>query len=144
MPIHAVVYASHVAADLPADRMGALVRDAARFNVVAGVTGLLLFDGERFLQYLEGPEDGLLAAYNRVLTSTSHFDVVQLARGLVGSRLVPYWAMTMVDTPRRELGTIAVADWNSFVRRGSPVRPTAMDHLTKVIDRHRQDGCTAG
>lgn len=144
MPIHAVVYASHVAADLPADRLEVLVQDAARFNAIAGVTGLLLFDGERFLQYLEGPEDGLHAAYDRVLTATSHFDVVQLARGLVGSRLVPYWTMTMVDTPRKDLGTIAVADWNSFVRRGSPVRPTAMDHLVKIMDRHRQHECPAG
>jgi len=144
MPIHAVVYASHVAAELPADRLDALVQDAARFNVIAGVTGLLLFDGERFLQYLEGPDDGLRAAYGRVLIASSHFDIVQLARGLVGSRLAPYWSMTMVGTPRRDLGTIAVADWNSFVRRGSSVRPTAMDHLVRIMDRHRQDECRAG
>ncbi|MBD8698189.1 BLUF domain-containing protein, partial [Stenotrophomonas sp. CFBP 13718] len=70
MPIHAVVYASHVAAELPAERLDALVQDAARFNVIAGVTGLLLFDGERFLQYLEGPDDGLRAAYGRVLIAS--------------------------------------------------------------------------
>lgn len=137
MSIHAVVYASQVTAGLPAERLEALVQDAARFNQLAGVTGLLLFDGERFLQYLEGPDDGLHAAYDRVLTASSHSDVMQLARGLVGSRLAPCWSMTMVGTDRRELGKIAAADWNSFVRRGSALRPTAVDYLVGVVEQQR-------
>jgi hypothetical protein len=144
MPIHAVVYASQVAEGLPTGRLEALVRDAARFNVIAGVTGLLLFDGERFLQYLEGPTDGLHAAFDRVLTSSSHIDVMQLARGLVGSRLCPFWSMTLVEADRRDLGKIATADWNSFVRRGNGVRPTAVDHLIGFVDNHRQEVRASG
>lgn len=74
MPIRAVVYASEAVAEIVADGLGqtegrlcSIIDDAARFNRDAGVTGVLLFDGERFLQYLEGPEDGLSVAYSRVM-----------------------------------------------------------------------------
>ena len=144
MPLHALVYASQMAADLPAGRLEGLVQDAARFNHLAGVTGLLLFDGERFLQYLEGPEQGVHAAYGRVLAASSHVDILQLARGLVGTRLCPFWSMTRVDTERRDLGKVATADWNSFVRRGTAVRPTAVDYLDGIVARHRQQMRTPG
>lgn len=138
MPVHALVYVSQAAEGLSPDHLESLVKDAARFNALAGVTGLLISDGVMFLQYLEGPEDGLQVAYDRVLASSSHIDIVQLARGLIGSRLAPYWSMTLVGAPREELGSIAKADWNSFVRRGSVTRPTAVDHLMAVVERQRE------
>ena len=41
------------------DPVDDLARAAARFNFEAGVTGVLLYDGHRFLQYIEGPEDSI-------------------------------------------------------------------------------------
>src|SRR5688500_6773137 len=53
VPIRAVVYTSGAVADIAASRLGqtggrlcGIVDDAARFNRDAGVTGVLLFDGE--------------------------------------------------------------------------------------------------
>ena len=89
MPIRAVVYASQAAEGLSIDRLKALVADAARFNKLAGVTGVLLHDGTRFVQYFEGPEDGVASVYERVLQSASHTDVVELARGRVSTRQFP-------------------------------------------------------
>ena len=62
MPIRAVVYVSEASDALRGDLLGLrsgklreLVDDATRFNRDAGVSGVLLFDGTRFVQYLEGP-----------------------------------------------------------------------------------------
>ena len=67
MPLRAIAYVSRALPDLSARRLQALVDDAARFNKMAGVTGVLLHDGGRFLQYLEGPPDGIGSVYERIL-----------------------------------------------------------------------------
>lgn len=99
MPIRAVAYASEAIRKIAADGLGqtegklcAIVDDAARFNRNAGVTGVLLFDGEHFLQYLEGPEDGLSVAHSRVIGASSHTGLVELQRGrgaVAGCRFGP-------------------------------------------------------
>lgn len=138
MPIRAIAYASEAVSDLPEDRLVALVEDAARFNRDAGLTGILLFDGGRFLQYVEGPEDALNIAYGRILAASSHREIVELARGRVGRRMFPYWSMRLLPAGSRELSQAAYADWRGFVRRagyeGSPW--AAMDHLTAIVIPH--------
>ena len=56
MPLRAIAYASEAVASLSAERLRGLVNDAVAFNEAADITGVLLFDGHRFLQYLEGPQ----------------------------------------------------------------------------------------
>ncbi len=90
--------------------------DAARFNKVAGVTGVLLHDGTRFVQYFEGPEDGVASVYERVLQSASHTDVVELARGRVSTRQFPYWSMHQLPADQLLVGRLARADWSRFKR----------------------------
>jgi len=118
MPLRAVVYASQVAADLSAERLESLVADAARFNGMAGVTGVLLHDGDRFVQYFEGPEDGVASVYERVMQSTSHTDIVELARGRVSSRQFPYWAMHRLPADQLLVGKLARANWSRFKKSG--------------------------
>ncbi|WP_295569201.1 BLUF domain-containing protein [uncultured Stenotrophomonas sp.] len=116
MPIRAIVYASQAAEGLSIDRLKALVADAARFNKLAGVTGVLLHDGTRFVQYFEGPEDGVASVYERVLQSASHTDVVELARGRVSTRQFPYWSMHQLPADQLLVGRLARADWSRFKR----------------------------
>lgn len=116
MPIRAVVYASQVASDLSNERLEALVADAARFNRLAGVTGILLHDGTRFVQYIEGPEDGVATVYERVLQATSHTELVELARGRVFERQFPYWSMHRLPVDQLFVGKLARANWSRFKR----------------------------
>ncbi|HHA2496698.1 TPA: BLUF domain-containing protein [Stenotrophomonas maltophilia] len=124
------------ALDLPSAKLEELVDDAARFNRDAGVTGVLLFDGARFLQYLEGPEDGLTVAYSRVLGSQSHGGVVELQRGRVGQRRLPFWPMRWLPVEPVELKRLAQADWTRFNQRGDAedANPAAMDLLASLVE----------
>ncbi|WP_164227268.1 BLUF domain-containing protein [Stenotrophomonas maltophilia] len=142
MPIRAVVYVSSAGEEIAGDKLGLsngkldqIVDDAARFNRNAGVTGVLLFDGERFLQYLEGPEDGLSVAYSRVLGASSHNGIVELQRGRVGQRRLPFWPMRWLPVEPDELRRLARADWTRFNQRGDPedVNATAMDLLAAFV-----------
>lgn len=89
MPIRAFAYVSEAAAGLPMGKVDDIVQDAAQFNLQAGVTSLLLFDGARFLQYMEGPEDGLNVALQCVYGASSHENIIELNRGRVGRRQFP-------------------------------------------------------
>ena len=134
MPIRAVVYVSSAGEEIAGDKLGLsngkldqIVDDAARFNRNAGVTGVLLFDGERFLQYLEGPEDGLSVSYSRVLGASN--GIVELQRGRVGQRRLPFWPMKWLPVEPEELRRLAHADWTRFNQRGDAedLNRTAMD-----------------
>ncbi|HHV7321726.1 MULTISPECIES: BLUF domain-containing protein [Stenotrophomonas] len=142
MPIRAVVYVSGAGEEIAGDKLGLsngkldqIVDDATRFNRNAGVTGVLLFDGERFLQYMEGPEDGLSVAYSRVLGASSHNGIVELQRCRVGQRRLPFWPMKWLPVEPDELRRVARADWTRFNLRGNAddVNATAMDLLVAFV-----------
>ena len=134
MPLLAFAYASQATEGLPADKIEQLSRDAASFNALAGVTGLLLFDGARFLQYLEGPDDGIETVYSRIRFATSHCDLVELARGRVSKRRFPYWSMRWIPVGGAALREATFSDWTSLAQRapGSRTQPTGVDRLTEL------------
>ncbi|WP_333628026.1 BLUF domain-containing protein [Stenotrophomonas cyclobalanopsidis] len=143
MPIRAVAYISEAGPAVAGDTLGLgsgkldeLVDDAARFNRDAGVTGVLLFDGLRFLQYMEGPEDGLSVAYSRVQGASSHTGLIELHRGRVGSRRLPFWPMRWLPIQPDELARLARADWIGFAQRSGDAEAAeaAMDILTSWVE----------
>ncbi|WP_414613826.1 BLUF domain-containing protein [Stenotrophomonas muris] len=145
MPIRAVAYISEAGPAVAGDPLGLrsgklddLVDDAARFNRNAGVTGVLLFDGARFLQYMEGPEGGLNVAYSRVLGAASHTGLIELQRGRVGNRRLPFWPMRWLPTQPEQLKSLARADWSGFAQRTGDDVPTetAMDVLARLVEPH--------
>jgi hypothetical protein len=135
MPLRAIAYVSQAKPDLSAARLQTLVEDAARFNKMAGVTGVLLHDGERFLQYIEGPPDGIDSVYERILQAGSHVDIVELARGRLGQRQFPYWAMRGLPVDAALLRQLSAGDWSGFARsvNGGSVVLTAVDLLAEVV-----------
>lgn len=135
MPLRAIAYVSQARPDLSAERLQTLVSDATRFNRMAGVTGVLLQDGQRFLQYIEGPPDGLDSVYERILQAGSHVDIVELARGRLGQRQFPYWSMRALQVDALKLRQLATSDWSGFSRtvEGDPAAPTAVDLLNDIV-----------
>ena len=119
MPIRAIAYASEAVEHLLLDHIDDLARDSASFNLQAGVTGVLLFDGSRFLQYIEGPEDSINIVHSRILGASSHREVVELARGRMPERRFPYWSMRLLPAEPTELRAVAHADWRNLPRCGA-------------------------
>lgn len=136
MPNSAIVYASRAAPGFTPERLAALMEDAARFNRSAGVTGVLLFDGQRFLQYMEGPADGLDVAFSRVSGARSHTELTELGRGRVGQRRLPFWPMRCLSVSASELQRIALADWCRFIQRAvtSQDEAEAMEKLLAIVE----------
>lgn len=135
MPNRAVVFVSEARADLADATLAAIMADAARFNRDVGVSGVTLFDGSRFLAYMEGPPDGLDVAFSRALGASSHSHLIELARGRVGQRRVPYWPMRLVNVEAGTLPKMLRADWTGFVQRADEgvVPATAMEMLSALV-----------
>ncbi|HFT6977370.1 BLUF domain-containing protein [Stenotrophomonas maltophilia] len=136
MPNRAVVFVSEAMPRLDSAHLVGLMADARRFNRDAGVTGVTLFDGRRFLAYMEGPPDGLDVAFSRAAGSTSHIELIELARGRVGQRRLPYWPMRLVPVSPGELLMLVRADWTGFLQRGAERTPpaTAMEMLVALVE----------
>ncbi len=63
-----VVYRSRAVADMSPPQLQDLTRVAQARNGREAITGLMLYDGGQFFQWLEGPEDGV----DRVMSSICH------------------------------------------------------------------------
>ncbi|MBA0434260.1 BLUF domain-containing protein [Stenotrophomonas maltophilia] len=115
MSLHAIAYASEARADLQTTDLDRLLADATAFNRVAGVTGVLMFDGTRFLQYLEGPEDGIDSVFQRIVNARSHGQVKMLCRAPVLQRAFPRWSMGTRRIEADLLAQIVEAAWPGFL-----------------------------
>jgi hypothetical protein len=57
------------------------------------LTGLLYFDGKRFMQVLEGPADAIESAYVRIAADPRHRALVVVSRRGVEAREFGAWSM---------------------------------------------------
>ncbi|WP_157270829.1 BLUF domain-containing protein [Azohydromonas aeria] len=75
------LYASRLAPGQPATVVGALLTQARERNRQLGLSGALLFDGEHFLQLLEGPAEVVDALARRIEADPRHTEVQVLLHG---------------------------------------------------------------
>lgn len=108
------------------------MESAVKHNRLAGVSGVLLHDGRRFIQYLEGPTDGLASALGRIENATSHSEIVFLADGRVTTRLFPNWSMRAVAVNSLEITEVARANWQEALS-GRPSRPGSRTGLELML-----------
>ncbi|HEX8297864.1 MAG TPA: BLUF domain-containing protein [Rubricoccaceae bacterium] len=109
-PVYALLYQSDARFAQTRGDLDRILSASVPRNASDGVTGLLMY-GEltrlpdvpgQFVQWLEGPEDAVRAAYARIRIDNRHADVQVLAEGpaatLTGTdeRLFPQWSMELM------------------------------------------------
>lgn len=88
-----LIYISTAAGDVSAAERDAILRVSQRNNARDGITGVLLFNGRRFLQALEGEQRLVQAAYDRIKADTRHRAIVLLSTRDIAAREFGEWAM---------------------------------------------------
>jgi hypothetical protein len=73
--------------------LAGILLDARRCNERDEITGALIARQDLYLQLLEGPEDKVRAAYQRIKQDDRHIDVVPLVERSIDVRMFPGWAM---------------------------------------------------
>lgn len=87
-----VLYVSRLAIGCDSSVVKAIVQVARRHNAAHGITGALMFDGERFCQLLEGPPDEVTPLMQRITEDPRHTDVRLLHSGVAnGARVATRW-----------------------------------------------------
>lgn len=86
LPLHEVLYVSTLSPDSPVKVVSQIAVKARIANEAAGVTGLLVFDGMRFCQQIEGPRKQVLALIERIRQDPRHVKVEILHHGPLAER----------------------------------------------------------
>lgn len=103
-PLSFFLYSSRLAPDCDPAEVGAIVKVAREFNALHGISGILVFDGERFTQYIEGPEGEVAALVTNLAKDRRHTDFLQLNAGDdLQERRYATWSMGYSDVSLEEL-----------------------------------------
>lgn len=70
-----------------------IVKTSAANNSRQDITGYLLFDGDHFLQILEGPSQAVQETYERIAKDPRHRDIEIVSAKNVPERAFGAWAM---------------------------------------------------
>jgi len=105
-PLERFFYCSALAPQHQATYVGAILKTARAFNATHGITGILLFDGARFVQCIEGDGDILNPLIGRILGDERHCAIQILLCEPLGQdeeRRYPGWSMGYCDVESEDL-----------------------------------------
>ena len=91
------LYASRVTTPLPAVVLDQILEQSHRNNPRRGITGLLCFTSDVFVQVLEGGRDEVCDLYNAIVRDERHSQVRLLAYEEIAERRFANWTMGQVD-----------------------------------------------
>lgn len=88
-----LIYSSRMTAPMSMTEIVQLLDSARSHNTREGLTGMLTFGSERFLQAIEGPADAVNKLYARILQDPRHDGVRLLGYRPIAHRQFSAWAM---------------------------------------------------
>lgn len=91
--MHQLVYISTCRGEVSPELLAEILRVSRINNSRAGVTGLLVSGGSRFLQVLEGPAREVTETYAQIESDDRHFACVVLNSRSVSARAFGGWSM---------------------------------------------------
>ncbi len=91
-----LVYLSRLVDPMGPGAVAGIIRESRGNNAIRGLTGALMFDGERFCQYLEGPADEIMRTFTAIQHDARHAAIELLASGSARERRFASWSMAYV------------------------------------------------
>lgn len=88
-----IIYCSQATHDVGPEELLALLGAARRHNEGTGLSGMLLYCSQSFLQVLEGDSDALESTYLRIRADDRHTNLRLLLNAEVAAPLFPDWTM---------------------------------------------------
>ena len=95
-----LMYASRATETVRPETLNAILKKSTHDNPGIGVTGVLCFSGDIFLQVLEGGRSQVSKLYNRIAQDPRHTNVVLLSYDEIEERSFAGWAMGQVNMSR--------------------------------------------
>lgn len=121
-PVFQLRYISTLAEGVRADEVPKILDTARRINRQNRITGLLLFNGERFLQLLEGEEAAVRATFERIAADPRHRGVAILGMTTGDRRAFADWDMAYERLGGTRSGEGGLAEQVAAMVAGAPDR----------------------
>lgn len=127
------LYASRPAKPLPADMLDEILDQSRRNNPRRGITGLLCFTNDVFVQVIEGNRDEVCELFNAIVRDDRHSNVRLLVYEEIAERRFGSWTMGQVNVehlnPALLLKYAEKAELNPFASSGK----ATMALLTELV-----------
>lgn len=94
--LYSLVYTSTASRPLAKSDLEHILTNARKRNLEEDVTGLLLFTDGKFMQYLEGPQSGVLKIFESIKKSKLHEKIVETSRQAIAAREYGDWSMAFL------------------------------------------------
>jgi len=92
-----LLYASRATAPLKASVQDSILEQSRRHNPARGITGILCYSDDLFLQVLEGSRDEVCELYNTIVRDQRHQHVRILSFEEIRERRFGHWTMGQVN-----------------------------------------------
>ena len=109
-----MIYASKVTDSVDSSDIKAIADTAVEKNAELGLTGLLCYNGEVFVQWLEGPRDAVNELYATILRDWRHERITILDYSEVDERVFHDWGMGFI--PAEEFGADLVMKYSASAK----------------------------
>ena len=126
MPLQELIYTSVTTLHQGEDKVQAILSTSVRKNEIQSITGLLMFDGQRYIQILEGERDQVERLYEEITKDPRHGQLEMLHTGSITQRAFQTWRMAYEAMPAGLLDQLAenMAVF-SLELNGAPLEGTA-------------------
>ncbi len=88
-----LIYTSIESEHFDKTTIGRLLVQARLHNSSHSITGLLIYHGGVFIQWIEGLESDVQALWSRIQKDVRHQSIVQIEYGPISQRFFPDWSM---------------------------------------------------
>jgi hypothetical protein len=92
-----LLYASRAAAEVTQETVDAILQSSRQHNPELGITGVLCFGGDVYMQVLEGGREPVNGLYNKIVRDPRHRDIALLHYQEVPERKFAGWTMGQVN-----------------------------------------------
>lgn len=139
VPLSSLVYESRATAALAEHEVQQLIASAQERNLKEGVTGLLVYDQGHFLQWLEGPTEGLGRIWQSIRNDRRHTAITVLGECTTPVRFFGSSPMTLGNRQADGTGGSerrSAIEPASFLRRVPMTGPSVLAGMThSVVDQ---------
>lgn len=88
-----LIYASQSKKGWTENEIRALLETSVKNNKKLGITGILIFLKDRFIQLLEGEKQNVHYMYDKIKQDPRHEKIIVLLEGYLDSRIFKEWSM---------------------------------------------------
>ena len=109
-----IIYFSRAAINFDAQKLLELMEKARKYNSENGITGILLYGDEVFVQCIEGGEDEVTTLYEKIKTDPRHDQITTLSEVSTPTRSFSEWLMGCVEINDEEALKLSTARWEEM------------------------------